>query len=141
MLKNIPEIISPELMKRLMEMGHGDELIIADGNYPANSQGVPVIRADGHDVASFLRAILPFFPLDSYSTTSVGLMEVVKGDPVVPVVWNTYKDIIRDNGYDVSVIGEIERFRFYEQSKKASLIIATSDRALYGNVLLKKGVV
>ncbi|MBN2220689.1 MAG: L-fucose mutarotase [Vallitaleaceae bacterium] len=141
MLKNIPEIISPELMKRLMEMGHGDELIIADGNYPAHSQGVPVVRADGHDVASFLQAILPFFPLDSYSEKSVGLMEVVKGDTVVPVIWDTYKEILRKNGYEKSVIGEIERFAFYERSKKAALIIATSDRALYGNILLKKGVV
>lgn len=141
MLKNIHKVISPELMKLLMEMGHGDELIIADGNYPSHNQGVPVIRADGHDVKTFLEAILTYFPLDTYSEKSVILMEVVKGDPTIPVIWDTFKDIIIGQGYKETVIGHIDRFEFYERSKKAYGIIATSDNALYGNVLIKKGVV
>ena len=141
MLKNIPPILSPELMKVLLEMGHSDEIIIADGNYPVHSQGVQVIRADGHDVQSFLDAILDYFPLDTYSEHPVALMEVVQGDPTVPVIWDTYKDIIKDKGYNLDVIENIDRFDFYDRSQKAFAIIATSDKALYANILLKKGVV
>lgn len=141
MLKNIPPVLSPELIKTLMEMGHGDEIIIADGNYPAHSQGVQVIRADGHDVQTFLDAILDYFPLDTYSDHPVALMEVVKGDPTVPVIWDRYKSIIQSKGYDLNVIENIDRFDFYDRSTKAYAIIATSDKALYANILLKKGVV
>ncbi len=141
MLKNIPPVLSPELMKTLMEMGHSDEIIIADGNYPAHSQGVKVIRADGHDVQTLLDAILDYFPLDTYSEHPVALMEVVKGDPTVPVIWDTYKEIISGKGYGVEVIENIDRFDFYDRSKEAFAIIATSDKALYANILLKKGVV
>ena len=141
MLKNIPAILSPELMKTLMEMGHSDELIIADGNYPAHNQGVKVIRADGHEVKSLLEAILRFFPLDTYSDHPVSLMSVVKGDPTVPVIWDTYKNILGDKGYENDVIEYVDRFDFYDRSKKAYVIIATSDQALYGNILLSKGVV
>ncbi len=141
MLKNIPPVLSPELMKTLLEMGHGDELIIADGNYPSRSQGVKVIAADGHDVKTFLDAILEYFPLDTYSKHPVTLMEVVKGDLTVPIIWETYKEIIVQKGYDVDVVETIDRFDFYDRSKSSFVIIATSDKALYGNILLKKGVV
>jgi L-fucose mutarotase len=141
MLKNIPAILCPELLKTLMEMGHGDEIIIADGNYPSHSQGVPVIRADGHDVQSFLDAILDYFPLDTYSDHPVALMQVVEGDPTVPVIWDRYKEIIVDKGYDLQVLENIDRFDFYDRSKEALANIATSDKALYANILLKKGVV
>lgn len=141
MLKNIPPVLSPELIKTMMEMGHGDEIIIADGNYPSHAQGVPVIRADGHDVKTFLDAILDYFPLDTYSEHPVALMEVVQGDPTVPVIWDTYKEIIVDKGYGLEVLENIDRFDFYDRSKKAFAIIATSDKALYANILLKKGVV
>jgi len=141
MLKNIPAILSPELMKVLLEMGHGDELIIADGNYPVHSQKVPVIRADGHEVKQFLDAILDYYPLDTYSDHPVALMEVVQGDPTVPVIWDSYKEIIATKGYDLDVIAHIDRFDFYQRSEKAFAIIATSDKALYANILLKKGVV
>ncbi|MDA3845722.1 MAG: L-fucose mutarotase [Vallitaleaceae bacterium] len=141
MLKNIPSLISPELMKILMEMGHGDEIIIADGNYPAHSQGVKVVRADGHDVATMLGVILDFFPLDTYSEHPIALMEVVKGDTTIPVIWETYKEIIVEKGYDLEVIENIDRFDFYDRSKKTFAILATSDKALYANILLKKGVV
>lgn len=141
MLKNIPEIISPELMKAMMEMGHGDELVIADGNYPAYSQGVKVIDGDGHLVIDYLKAILQFFPLDSFTDHPAILMEVVDGDPTVPTVWEDYKDAIAAEGYSKDLVANIDRFDFYDRSKTASLIISTSDRALYGNIILKKGVV
>ncbi len=139
MLKNIPPVLSPELLKILMEMGHGDEIIIADGNYPSHSQGVPVVRADGHDVAPLLDAILDYFPLDTYSDRPVTLMEVVKGDPTVPVIWDTYKDIIKSKGYADEVVENIDRFDFYDRSRTVYAIVATSDKALYANILLKKG--
>lgn len=141
MLKNISPVISPELIKTLMEMGHSDEIIIADGNYPSHSQGVKVIRADGLDVQILLDAILDYFPLDTYSKHPVALMEVVKGDSTVPVIWDKYKEIIKEKGYTLDVIENVDRFDFYERSKKAFAIIATSDKALYANILLKKGVV
>lgn len=141
MLKHIPEILSPSLMKALMEMGHGDELIIADGNYPAFSQGVTVIDADGKNVIDYLKAILEYFPLDTYSEKSVQLMSVVPGDTTQPTVWADYEKAVEEAGYSADVIGHVERFEFYERSKKAYVIISTSDKALYANILLKKGVV
>ncbi len=140
MLKGIPKVIPPKLMKMMMEMGHGDELIIADGNYPAFSQGVEVIEADGHEVKVLLDAILEFFPLDTYTEKPVALMEVVKGDPTVPVVWEDYKKILQGHGYSEDKISHIDRFDFYDRSKKAYGIVSTSDQALYANILIKKGV-
>ncbi|MDE7290105.1 MAG: fucose isomerase, partial [Oscillospiraceae bacterium] len=91
MLKNIPKILSPELVKILMEMGHGDEIVIADGNFPSETIGQRVVRCDGHGVPELLDAIMKLFPLDTYTDKPVMLMEVVKGDPVVPTIWDEYK--------------------------------------------------
>ncbi len=140
MLKGVPDIISPELLKVLMEMGHGDEIIIADGNFPAASHGKRVIRLDGHTTTEVLKAILKLFPLDSYSECPVALMQVVPGDNYVPTVWDTYKEILADSK-EPSSIEEIERFAFYERAKGAYAIVATGDQALYANLILKKGVV
>lgn len=144
MLKGIPKILSPELLKVLCEMGHSDRLVLADGNFPAESIGrnAVVIRMDGHGVPELLDAILQVFPLDTYVDKPVSLMEVVPGDEVETPVWNTYKEII--GSYDsrgASAIGEIERFAFYEDAKKAYAIIATGESALYANVILQKGIV
>jgi L-fucose mutarotase len=140
MLKGIPSIISPELLKILMEMGHGDEIVIADGNFPSTNYGQRVVRCDGHNVPDLLDAILKFFPIDSYSEYPVALMKVVECDPTIPIIWDEYKKIIAV--YDEKrKIEEVERFEFYERSKKAFAIIATGEKALYGNIILKKGVV
>lgn len=144
MLKNIPPILSPELLKVLCEMGHGDRLVIGDGNFPAESMGrdAVVIRMDGHNVPELLDAILQVFPLDTYVDKPVGLMEVVKGDTVETPIWDTYEELVAkydDRGG--SAIGHMERFAFYEESRKAYAIIATSEKALYANILLQKGVV
>ncbi len=143
MLKGIPAILSPELLKALCEMGHGDELVIADGNFPSQSIGknAIVIRADGHGVNELLDAILTLVPLDTYVDKPVGLMEVVPGDPVVPTIWDDYKATMKNHEEDPSRIEFIERFAFYERAKKAYLIIATGETAIYANILLKKGVV
>ena len=144
MLKNIPPILSPDLLKALCEMGHGDELVIADGNFPSESVGknAIVIRADGHGVPELLDAILQLMPLDQYSKAPVGLMEVVPGDPCgTPAIWGTYEQILGRREPKVRNIEMIERFAFYERAKQAYLIIATGETAQYANVLLKKGVV
>ncbi len=141
MLKNIPPIISPELMKVLMEMGHGDELVIADGNFPSESIGKHVIRCDGHGVPPLLDAVLKFFPLDTYAEQAVFLMEVVAGDTVKPVIWDDYRHLIKKYDSNFTDFGFIERFAFYERARGAFAVAATSESALYANIILKKGVI
>ncbi len=141
MLKGIPTVISPDLLKIMMEMGHGDEIVIADGNFPAASTAEHLVRCDGHGVSEILKAMLDFFPLDVYVDKPVTLMEVVPGDDTKPVIWDEYKKIIIDSGEKFEEFGFEERFAFYERAKKAYAIIATSEKALYANVILKKGVI
>lgn len=141
MLKNIPKILSPELVKTLMEMGHGDEIVIADGNFPAETIGKRVIRCDGHGVTELLDAIMQLFPLDTYTEKPVMLMEVVPGDSVVPTIWDDYKAVINKYEPENCKIEMIERFAFYERAKTAYAIVATGEEAIYANIILKKGVV
>lgn len=141
MLKNIPNILSPDLLKILMEMGHGDELVIADGNFPAASIAQRLIRLDGHGVPVILEGILKFFPLDIYVEKPVGLMAVVPGDNIKPTIWDEYRKIVQDSKEHFTDFEYIERFAFYERAKKAFAVIATSESALYANIILKKGVV
>ena len=144
MLKGIPQILTPELLKVLCEMGHSDRLVISDGNFPAESMGknAIVIRCDGHGVPELLDAILQVFPLDTYVEKPVNLMEVMPGDNVETPIWDTYKEIIRKHdSRGGAVVGNIERFQFYEEAKTAYAIIATGEQALYANVMLQKGVV
>lgn len=143
MLKGVPAILSPQLLKVLCEMGHGDEIVIADGNFPAESMGkdAVVIRADGHGVPEILDAVLKMIPLDQYTENPAALMEVVPGDDCVPVIWEQYRALLEENGEDPARIEMMERFAFYERAKKAYAIIATGESAIYANILLKKGVV
>ena len=143
MLKGVPAILSPQLLKVLCEMGHGDEIVIADGNFPAESMGkdAVVIRADGHGVPEILDAVLKMIPLDQYVERPAALMEVVPGDDCVPVIWEQYRALLEDNGEDPARIEMMERFAFYERAKKAYAIVATGETAIYANILLKKGVV
>lgn len=143
MLKGVPAILSPQLLKVLCEMGHGDEIVIADGNFPAESMGkdAVVLRADGHGVPEILDAVLKMIPLDQYVETPAALMEVVPGDDCVPVIWEQYRALLEENGEDPAHIEMMERFAFYERAKKAYAIIATGESAIYANILLKKGVV
>ena len=140
MLKNIPKILSPQLVKVLMEMGHGDEIVIADANFPSSSVSSNVIRADGLSGVDLLEAILKLFPLDTYSENQVFLMEVVPGDDYKPEIWKEYKNILLESGEPCN-IGYIERFAFYERAKQSFAVIASGEEALYANVILKKGVV
>ena len=146
MLKGIPKILSPELLKVLCEMGHSDRLVIADGNFPAESMGKDaiVIRMDGHGIPEILDAILEVFPLDTYTDKPVNLMELMPRDvgKIATPVWDEYKNIIAkhdDRGADA--VGNIERFAFYEEAKQVYCIIATGESAVYANIMLQKGIV
>lgn len=144
MLKGIPQILSPELLKVLCEMGHSDRLVIADGNFPSETIGKEnrVIRMDGHGTPEILEAILKVFPLDTYTEHPVNLMKVMPGDPAETPIWGIYETVVTK--YDTrgkGAMGRLERFAFYEEAKSAYAVIATGEKALYANIMLQKGVV
>ena len=138
MLKGIPSIISPELLKILMEMGHGDEICIADGNFPGAAIAQRLVRADGHTVPELMEAILRLMPLDTYQKP-VYIMEKVPGDTVETPIWDTFRDIT--TSHTKEDLEQIERFAFSERAKKCYAVVMTGETALYANVILKKGVV
>ena len=144
MLKNIPAILSPKMLKVLCEMGHSDKIVIADANFPAETMGknAIVIRADGHSATDMLDAILTLFPLDTYVEKPVTLMEVMPDDDVETPIWDDYKSIVtRHDDRGEKAVGTMERFAFYEKVKnEAYAIIATGEQALYANIILQKGV-
>lgn len=141
MLKGIPSILSPELLKILMEMGHGDEIVIGDGNFPASSHAKRLVRCDGHNIPVLLEAIMKFFPLDAYVDAPVSLMQVVPGNTTETPIWDEYKKIICLYELKNNKVEEVERFAFYKRAKDAYAIIATGEKSLYANIILKKGVV
>ena len=140
-LKQIPKNISPELIKVLMEMGHGDEIVLADGNYPAASHAKHLIRCDGLSMPDLLKSILAFFPLDTYVNAAFNLMAVAPADHFKPQIWDEYEKILNESTAENKTIEQVERFEFYERGKKAYAIVATGEEAIYANILLRKGVV
>lgn len=140
MLKNIPKILSPELLKVLSEMGHGDEIVLGDGNFPAASMAKRLVRGDGLSIPQLLDAILTVFPLDQYDNNHFVLMELVPGDTVNPVIWKDYEQILHKHEAK-STIDHMERFAYYERAKKAYAVVATGEEAQYANIILKKGCV
>jgi len=141
MLKGIPNILSPELLKILMEMGHGDEIVLADGNFPAASNAQRLIRCDGHNLPDLLDAILQLFPLDARVKQPVSLMGVYLDDNYIPEIRKDYKRIVNKYDSHITDFETIERFEFYERAQKAYAIVATSEMARYANIILKKGVI
>lgn len=141
MLKGIPPIMSPELMKILMEMGHGDELLLCDGNYPKFGCPERCVRMDGHGIPEILDAVLRFMPLDSYVDYPTTFMAVLPNDPYKPEIWPVYREI--GDQYEKDGLREqtVNKFDFYEKGKKCYACVATGEAALYANVILKKGVV
>jgi L-fucose mutarotase len=140
MLKNIPTVLSPELLKILSEMGHGDEIVIADGNFPAASMAKRLINASGIQAIDMLDAVLTVLPLDQYDDNHFVLMEVCEGDTVVPTIWEDYKSILNKHEKN-SKMSYLERFQYYERTKNAYAIIATGESAQYANIILKKGCI
>jgi len=147
MLKNIPPILSPELLKVLCEMGHSDRICIGDGNFPgaamAKAKGAIFLRADGHGVPELLDAILQVMPLDAYVQTPAMLMQKMERDKDLDIpVWKTYKDIIaKHDDRGAEAVGEYERFEFYEQAKKCYCILQSGESQIYANIILQKGVI
>lgn len=139
MLKNISPVLSPELLKILMEMGHGDELVIGDGNFPAASIAQRLVRLDGHGVPEILSAILDLMPLDTYVECPVALMDN-GSDGERPPIWSEYENIVKSKEGDKK-FELVERFAFYERAKKAYCVVASGETAIYANIILKKGVV
>jgi L-fucose mutarotase len=149
MLKGIPNILSPELLKVLDEMGHTDELTIGDGNFPGHTYGKRVIRLDGHGVPEILDAILQVMPLDTYPNAEgvmvppCTLMAVEPGDDAKTPIWDTYKEIVaKHDSRGAECFEEINKWDFYKKTKENStLVIMTSETAIYANIILRKGVV
>jgi len=140
MLKGISPLISPELLKVLASMGHGDEIILADTHYPGETMNSNVIRADGLRIADLLRAIMPLFELDQYVEYPIIMMDAVKGDKLDPKVEDSYLKNISPFCERPIKLNRIDRFKFYERSKQAFAVVMTGEKAKYGNILLKKGV-
>lgn len=139
MLKGAPTILSPDLLKILFEMGRSDELVIGDGNFPSASHAQKWIRCAGHSTLALLDAILQLLPLGKCVWAFAALMEVVPGDPTNPVIWEEYCNIIQRYEPDTQMEW-MERSAFYERAKRAYAVIATSEKALYANLIFKKGV-
>lgn len=140
MLKGISPLISPELLKILASMGHGDEIVLSDAHFPAESFNDRVIRADGLRVPELLRAILPLFELDAYVEHPLVMMAAVPGDTLDPAVEESYLKAVNETNPQIKAFGHEERFAFYERTKKAYAVLVTGETAKYGNIILKKGV-
>ena len=140
MLKGISPLVSPELLKILAEMGHGDEIILADAHFPGHTFGQRVVRADGLKIPDLLNAILPLFELDAYVDAPLVMMAAVKGDALDPEVEKSYMVQIVRHVPSAAPIAHIDRFSFYDRAMKAYAVVMTGDTAKYGNLILKKGV-
>ena len=147
MLKNVPAILSPELLKVLAEMGHSDRICIGDGNVPgarmAKAKNAIFLRADGHGVPEILEAILQVMPLDAYVETPAMIMETGEQDKGLHIpIWDVYKDIIAkydDRG--AAAVGQYERFKFYDDAMDCYCILQTGETEIYANIILQKGVI
>jgi len=139
MLKGIAPCVSPELLKVLAEMGHGDEIVLADAHFPGHTMNSRVLRADGLSIATLLGGILPLFELDSYAEPLV-MMAAVPGDQLDPTVEARYLEVIHRHVPNAKAPARIERFAFYDRARNAFAVVMTGETAKYGNILLKKGV-
>jgi L-fucose mutarotase len=141
MLKGIPSLLSPDLMHALLSMGHGDEIVLADGNFPGPSHTTRLIRADGLGVCAMLETIVRFFPLDEFVEDHAVVMAVVDPKAPEPPIWEEFRQLLAHGEGRAITLTAVERQSFYERARRAYCIVATSERALYANLLLKKGVV
>lgn len=139
MLKNIPAVLSPELFYHMMRMGHGDELVLADGDFPVETFSQRRVYAYGHEIPRLLEAILSFFPLDPFVEVPVAIMAPVEADMQEPPNWSTYRSIIEKYDHRFKDFEYVERFEFYARAEKSYIVVATTEPD--GNLILKKGVV
>lgn len=141
MLRNIDPILSPDLLHALRAMGHGDDIVIADANFPGTSVGPECIRADGSTASEVLRAVLSVMPLDSFVANPALTMQVVGEPDIVPDAVADLQNIIDEVADNPVPVQGLERFAFYERAASAYVIVQTGERRLYGNIILKKGVI
>jgi L-fucose mutarotase len=139
MLKGISKYISPELLVILHEMGHGDEIVLADAHFPGHTFGRECLRADGVNIATLLDGILPLFELDSYAPPLI-MMDVVAGDALDPAVESDYMAVVHKHAPNAPAPLRIDRFAFYDRAKEAYAVLMTGELRKYGNIILKKGV-
>jgi len=137
----MPDSISPDLMHTLMSMGHGDEIVLADGNFPAASHAQRLIRADGLDLCTLLEGIMIFLPIDTYVEDHAVVMQVANSQKPDPPIWEDFQRVLSETEGDWVNLTSIERFAFYDRAKSAFAVVATSETALCANLILKKGVV
>ena len=140
MLKGISPAVSPDLLKILCEMGHGDEIVLADSNFPGASIAKRLVRADGLPIKTILEAILPLFVLDRYADPLI-MMQVVSGDKLDPAVEADYMQVVRRHQPDAAAPVRVERNAFYERASHAICVVMTGELRVYGNLILKKGVI
>jgi L-fucose mutarotase len=140
MLKNIPPILSPDLLHALRAMGHGDEIVIVDANFPAESSGPPVIRLDGLLATDVADAVLSLMPLDTFVEEQAFAMEVVDNPKKREQTHKDFDRIVKKHEPTMK-LSLLERFAFYERASQAFVIVQTGERRLYGNILLKKGII
>ena len=140
MLKNIPPILGPDLLGILRAMGHGDEIAIVDANYPADAAGPALVRMDGISATDVLDAILTLMPLDDFVDEAAICMQVVGNAGKREPVMDAFDQIVQRHEPKMS-LGSMERFAFYDRVAKGYAIVQTGERRLYGNILLKKGVI
>lgn len=140
MLKGISPLISPELLMVLSSMGHGDEIVLSDAHFPADTMNPNVIRADGLGVAELLDGILPLFAIDTYVDDPIVMMNAAEGDELDPAVEEKFLVPIKKHAPEAPAITRMERFSFYDRTQDAFAIVITGELAKYGNIILKKGV-
>jgi L-fucose mutarotase len=137
-LKGIDPVLNADLLHALRAMGHGDDIVLADANFPSTTMARRLIRMDGVPGPRLLEAILSVLPLDDFVPDPALRIEVV-GDPSAePAVCAEYAAILARHG---CALGMIERFAFYERARAAFAVVASGEPRLYGCVLLKKGVI
>jgi L-fucose mutarotase len=140
MLIGISPLLGPDLLAALYRMGHGDELVLADVHFPAESVGRRVLRADGLRIADLLDGILPLFAVDSYVPDPIVMMAAVDGDRADPAVHERYREAIARCHPGAPQTRFLPRFEFYDRARQAFAVVATGDTATYANIILKKGV-
>ena len=141
MLKHFSPILSPDLLYALRQMGHGDEIAIVDANFPAYSQGPRVVRLDGVDATRTLDAVLSVMPLDDFTPEACWRMQVVGAPDEEMPIFAEFRNIIARREGPQFTLGSLERYAFYARTAKCFAVVATSERRLYGNIILKMGVV
>jgi L-fucose mutarotase len=141
MLKNLDPLLTPDLLRVLRAMGHGDDIVIVDANFPAESSGPEVVRLDGVDATRALDAVLSVMPLDEFVPDACWRMQVVGAPDAEQPIFDEFRAVIAKHEGAAFKLASLERFAFYARANACYAVVATGERRLYGNIILKKGIV